>query len=88
MQAMFATTGAVDRIHQGWKLRALAVTTATRLDALPDVPTVDEFVPGYDASFWARHRRAEEYASRNHRQAQQRDQHGPRRPEDKDGLTT
>jgi tripartite-type tricarboxylate transporter receptor subunit TctC len=30
----------------------LAVTLATRLDALPDVPTVAEFVPGYEASAW------------------------------------
>ena len=34
------------------KLRALAVTTATRSEALPDVPTVGEFVPGYEASGW------------------------------------
>jgi tripartite-type tricarboxylate transporter receptor subunit TctC len=34
------------------KLRALAVTTATRVDVLPDVPTVGEFVPGYEASAW------------------------------------
>jgi tripartite-type tricarboxylate transporter receptor subunit TctC len=35
---------------QGGKLRALAVTTATRSEALPDVPTVGETVPGYEAS--------------------------------------
>ena len=34
------------------KLHALAVTTATRSDALPEVPTVGEFVPGYEASGW------------------------------------
>ena len=34
------------------KLRALAVTTATRAKALPDIPTVGEFVPGYEASAW------------------------------------
>jgi tripartite-type tricarboxylate transporter receptor subunit TctC len=34
------------------KLRALAVTTATRLAALPDVPTVNETVPGYEATGW------------------------------------
>jgi tripartite-type tricarboxylate transporter receptor subunit TctC len=34
------------------KLRALAVTTATRSEALPDIPTVGEFVAGYEASVW------------------------------------
>ena len=34
------------------KLRALAVTTATRSEALPDLPTVADFVPGYEASTW------------------------------------
>jgi tripartite-type tricarboxylate transporter receptor subunit TctC len=34
------------------KLRALAVTTATRSEALLDIPTVGEFVPGYEASVW------------------------------------
>jgi tripartite-type tricarboxylate transporter receptor subunit TctC len=34
------------------KLRALAVTTATRAEALPNIPTVAEFVPGYEASGW------------------------------------
>jgi tripartite-type tricarboxylate transporter receptor subunit TctC len=34
------------------KLRALAVTSATRSDALPDVPLASEFVPGYEVSVW------------------------------------
>src|SRR5262249_30185002 len=34
------------------KLRALAVTTATRSEALPDIPAVNEFVSGYEASGW------------------------------------
>jgi tripartite-type tricarboxylate transporter receptor subunit TctC len=34
------------------KVRALAVTTARRVEALPDLPTVSEFVPGYEASLW------------------------------------
>src|SRR5262249_41572271 len=42
---------AIEHIRSG-KLRALAVTTATRSDALPDVPTVGEFVQGYEASAW------------------------------------
>ena len=41
-----------DRIKAG-KLRALAVTTAARLEVLPDLPTVGEFVPGYEASGFA-----------------------------------
>src|SRR5262249_49388121 len=43
--------GLIEYIHAG-KLRALAVTTATRLDALPDVPTVGDVLPGYEASAW------------------------------------
>jgi tripartite-type tricarboxylate transporter receptor subunit TctC len=34
------------------KLRALAVTTAARSEVLPDLPTVGDFVPGYEASAW------------------------------------
>src|SRR5262249_55544141 len=42
---------AIEHIRSG-KLRALAVTTATRWQTLPDIPTVGEFVPGYEASSW------------------------------------
>src|SRR5262249_39108782 len=35
------------------RLRGLALTSATRSEALPDIPTVAEFVPGYEASYWA-----------------------------------
>jgi tripartite-type tricarboxylate transporter receptor subunit TctC len=41
----------IEHIRAG-KLRALAVTTATRSEVLPDIPTVGEFVPGYQASGW------------------------------------
>jgi tripartite-type tricarboxylate transporter receptor subunit TctC len=34
------------------KLRAIAVTTATRSEALPDVPPVSDFVPGYEVNAW------------------------------------
>jgi tripartite-type tricarboxylate transporter receptor subunit TctC len=52
VQVMFpSTVSSIEYIRAG-RLRALAVTTATRSDALPDVPTVDEFVPGYEASAW------------------------------------
>ena len=52
VQVYFATTpGTVDYIKTG-KLRGLAVTTASRADVLPDLPTVGSFVPGYEASQW------------------------------------
>jgi tripartite-type tricarboxylate transporter receptor subunit TctC len=52
VQVYFATTvSSIGHIRAG-RLRALAVTTATRSDALPDIPTMAEFVPGYEASFW------------------------------------
>jgi tripartite-type tricarboxylate transporter receptor subunit TctC len=41
----------IEHIRAG-KLRPLAVTTVTRSDALPDVPTMGEFVPGHEASIW------------------------------------
>jgi tripartite-type tricarboxylate transporter receptor subunit TctC len=41
----------IDFIRAG-KLRALAVTTAMRQEVLPDIPTIGEFVPGYEATAW------------------------------------
>jgi tripartite-type tricarboxylate transporter receptor subunit TctC len=52
VQVMFASMSASFEYVRANKLRALAVTTATRSDELPDVPTVAEFVPGYEASGW------------------------------------
>jgi tripartite-type tricarboxylate transporter receptor subunit TctC len=43
--------GSIGFIRQG-KLRALAVTTTTRSPALPDIPALAEFIPGYEASAW------------------------------------
>jgi tripartite-type tricarboxylate transporter receptor subunit TctC len=52
VQVLFATTpGTTDFISTG-KLRALAVTTASRAEVLPDLPTVGDFLPGYEASQW------------------------------------
>ena len=52
VQVLFESLPAsIPHIKSG-KLRALAVTTATRSDALPDVPAMTEFVPGYEASGW------------------------------------
>ena len=52
VQVSFATMPASIEFIRAGKLRALAVTTATRSPALPDVPTVGEFVPGYEGSTW------------------------------------
>jgi tripartite-type tricarboxylate transporter receptor subunit TctC len=41
----------IEHIRAG-KLRALAVTSATRSELLPDVPTVGDFVPGYEGTAW------------------------------------
>jgi tripartite-type tricarboxylate transporter receptor subunit TctC len=50
VQVMFASMpSAIGYIRAG-RLRALAVTTATRTHALPDIPTLGDFVPGYEAS--------------------------------------
>jgi tripartite-type tricarboxylate transporter receptor subunit TctC len=50
VQVMFATAPSSIEFVRAGKLRALAVTTATRLEALPGIATVGEFVPGYEAS--------------------------------------
>jgi tripartite-type tricarboxylate transporter receptor subunit TctC len=52
VQVMFdPIPGSIEYIRAG-KLRALAVTTATRSEALPDIPTVGDFVRGFEASSW------------------------------------
>jgi len=52
VQVYFPTTVASIGYIRAGRLRALAVTAATRSDALPDIPTVGEFLPGYEASTW------------------------------------
>ena len=52
VQVFFASPpSSIEYIRAG-KLRALAVTTATRLEALPDIPTLGDFLPGFEASGW------------------------------------
>ena len=52
VQVTFGTTASSLEYVRAGTLRALAVTTERRSDALPDLPTVAEFVPGYEASAW------------------------------------
>jgi tripartite-type tricarboxylate transporter receptor subunit TctC len=52
VQVAFGTIATNIHYIRSGMLRALAVTTATRSDVLPDIPTLDEFVPGYEASQW------------------------------------
>jgi tripartite-type tricarboxylate transporter receptor subunit TctC len=52
VQVMFAGMSSSVEYTRAGSLRALAVTSAVRSETLPDVPTVGEFVPGYEASQW------------------------------------
>jgi tripartite-type tricarboxylate transporter receptor subunit TctC len=52
VQVMFDNVPTSIEFIRAAKLRALAVTTATRSEVLPDLPTVADFVPGYEASAW------------------------------------
>jgi tripartite-type tricarboxylate transporter receptor subunit TctC len=52
VQVMFDNVPTAIEFIRAGKLRPLAVTTATRSQVLPDLPTVSDFVPGYEASAW------------------------------------
>jgi tripartite-type tricarboxylate transporter receptor subunit TctC len=52
VQVMFATTPGISEYISSGRLRALAVTTASRVEMLPELPPVGEFVSGYEASQW------------------------------------
>jgi tripartite-type tricarboxylate transporter receptor subunit TctC len=52
LSGQFGTISSNIQYIRGGMLRALAVTTATRSNVLPDIPTLAEFVPGYEANQW------------------------------------
>jgi tripartite-type tricarboxylate transporter receptor subunit TctC len=52
VQVTFGTTASTIAYIRAGTLRGLAVTSAVRSQALPDLPTIAEFVPGYEASAW------------------------------------
>ena len=52
VQIMFAVMAETIQYIRAGKLRALAVTTDVRSDELPGIPTVGDFVPGYETSYW------------------------------------
>jgi tripartite-type tricarboxylate transporter receptor subunit TctC len=52
VEVMFVSTPSSIEYIRSNKLRALAVTTATRFPTLPEMPTVHDFVPGYESSSW------------------------------------
>jgi tripartite-type tricarboxylate transporter receptor subunit TctC len=52
VQVSFLGSASIIGHVRSGKLRALAVTSAKRLDILPDVPALDEFLPGFDAPAW------------------------------------
>ena len=74
-------SGPIEHIRAG-ALRALAVTTATRSDALPELLTIGDFVPGYEASGWQGIGAPQKHSTRNNRKARQGDRCRARRPQD------
>jgi tripartite-type tricarboxylate transporter receptor subunit TctC len=52
VQVVFATAGSSIQYIKAGKLRPLAVATAARIELLPDVPPLGDFLPGYEASSW------------------------------------
>jgi tripartite-type tricarboxylate transporter receptor subunit TctC len=52
VQVIFSAVTSTIEYIKADKLRALAVTSATRVETLPDLPTIAEFVPGYEAINW------------------------------------
>ena len=56
----------IEHIKAG-RLRALAVSTAKRSEALPEIPTLGEFLPGYETSSWLALGRPDRHAGRHHR---------------------
>ena len=86
VQVMFDTIPqSIEYIRAG-KLRALAVTTATRSEALPDVPIMGDFVPGFEAGSWWGVGVPKNTPGRDHRQAQQGDQCRSHRSPDQDAA--
>jgi tripartite-type tricarboxylate transporter receptor subunit TctC len=79
VQVGFDTMPASIEYVRAGKLRALAVSTVTRSQTLPDLPTVSEFVPGYESSGYFGLGAPGKTPARDHRQAQQGGQRGPRR---------
>jgi tripartite-type tricarboxylate transporter receptor subunit TctC len=76
-QIIFPTTVASIEYIRAGRLRALAVTAATRSEALPQIPTASEFVPGFEATGWYGVGRTKHHTGRDRRQAQQGDQRWP-----------
>jgi tripartite-type tricarboxylate transporter receptor subunit TctC len=52
LQVVFGTMPASVQFIKAGRLRALAVTTTARSEVLPDIPSLSDFLPGYESSFW------------------------------------
>ena len=87
VQVMFdniPTRGGVRAQRQA--ARARGHRRRARSEVLPDLPTVADFLPGYEATFMVRPRRPEGHAGRGGREAEPRGQRNSRRPEDSGAL--
>jgi tripartite-type tricarboxylate transporter receptor subunit TctC len=76
VQVVFGPTLQLIEYIRSGKLRALAVTSGTRQAALPDIPTVGEFVPGYQVNVWYGIGAPKNTSQRDHRPAQPSDKRG------------
>ena len=79
VQMVVATVGSSIQYIKAGQVRALAVTSETRTDALPDVPPIAEALPGYEATSWSGLMAPKGTPPDDRRQAQPRRQRGPRR---------
>ena len=86
VQVMFDVTPTALPQIKGGKLRALGATTAKRLDALPDLPTIGETVKGYEAAAWIGIGAPKGTPPGDHRGAQQADQRGGFRRHDQEAA--
>ena len=86
VQMVVATVGSSIQYIKAGQVRALAVTSATRTDALPEVPPIAEALPGYEATSWSGLMAPKGTPAEIVEQAQPRRQREPRRSQDHRAL--
>ncbi len=77
VQVVFGSLAPSTPYVKGGQLRALAVTSTSRAEALPDIPAMADFLAGYEMTTWYGIGAPKKHFRRNHRQAQRGGQRGP-----------